>query len=98
MKRAGDGYRAPSHHSTTPALQNSVPSYPHVVFFEVLEALHEIHGEARGDGAVDHAMVIGEADWQHQPRFDLIVANDGLHRPAAETEDSHLWLVEIGRA
>ena len=90
MKRAGVGRRAPSHHSTTPALQHSVPSYPHIVFFEVLEALHEIHGETRGDGAVDHAMVIGEPDWQHQPRLDFIVAHDGFRRPAAKAKDRHL--------
>src|ERR1035437_8527145 len=67
LKRWSDGKysRAPPQHSNTPTLQRSARSYLHVIFFEVLESLHQLHDEARGGSAVDHAMVIGKAQRQH---------------------------------
>src|ERR1035437_678867 len=97
MPRAGNGCRSSSQHSTAPPPRYSERSYLHIGFFEVLEALHQIDGEARRGSAVDHAMVIGKAHRQHQSRLDLVVAHDGLHRPAAQPEYGHLWLVHDWR-
>src|SRR5208283_3357343 len=97
MRRIGNGYRVPPQYSSTPPLQRSGSSYPYIGLFEVLEGLHEIHRETRGDSAVDHAMVIGKAQRQHQSWLDLVVADDGLHRPAAQTKDGHLRLVHNRR-
>src|ERR1035441_1553476 len=97
MTRANDRHSVPSHYSTSPSLQPSTRSYLHILFFEVLESLHQLHGEARGGGAVDHAMVIGKPHRQHQSWLDLVLADDGLHRPAAQAEDGHLGLVHDRR-
>ena len=93
MQRSASRHCAPSHHSTTPILQHPALSYPHIFFSEVLEAMHQLHGETRGGSAVNHAVIIGKANRQHQPGFDLAVADDSLHRPTAQAEDRYLRLV-----
>ena len=48
----------------------------------VCEHRDEMRDEARGSGAVDHAMVVGQRQRQHQPRHELAAVPDRLHRRA----------------
>jgi hypothetical protein len=42
-------------------------------------------------------MIVGKANGQHQSRLNLVVSDDGLHRPAAQAEDGYLRFVHDRR-
>src|SRR5690606_38258241 len=56
----------------------------------VAEQLCEVGGEARRRGTVDHPVVVGQRQRQHQPRLELVAVPDRFHRRPGDAQDRHL--------
>ena len=57
----------------------------------------QVRREARGERAVDDAVVVGERQRDHQPRHELAPVPDRLHRRARDAEDRDLGRVDDRR-
>src|ERR1041385_1841775 len=68
----------------------------------LLDGLHDPTQEAHGVGAVNHAVIVGEREWQQLPRLELPVSPHGLDDAARDPEERDLGPVddrrEIGAA
>src|SRR5690606_17641290 len=54
---------------------------------QVAEQLRQVGGEARGGGAVDHAVVVAQRQRQHQPRLEGLAVPDRLRLRLRHAED-----------
>jgi hypothetical protein len=64
---------------------------------EVAEDLAQVHVEAGRSGAVDHAVVPGQAQRQHQARLEGLAVPHGFHGALAHTQNGHFRGVDDGR-
>src|SRR4249920_2432581 len=71
----------------------SLKEEPAVVF----EQVTQLPGETGGQRAVDHSMVVGQRDRQHEPGDELRSIPDGGHLGPHHTENGHLWCVDDRR-
>src|SRR5690606_14628732 len=63
----------------------------------VAEQLREIGGEARRGGPVDHAVVVGQRQRQHESRLELLAVPDRLHGRLRHPEDGNFRRVHDRR-
>ena len=54
---------------------------------QVREQLAQIGIETCSRGAVDHAVVVRQRQWQHQARCELFAVPDRLHRALGQAQD-----------
>src|SRR4051812_47214843 len=64
---------------------------------QVAEHLREVRAEARALGAVDHAVVVGQAQRHHEPRDELGPVPHGSALGLGHAEDRHLGRVDERR-
>src|SRR3954471_47137 len=64
---------------------------------QVGEHLHEMRAEARALGAVDDAVVVGQAERDHQPRAELAAVPHRLRRRLRDAQDRDLGRVDQRR-
>src|SRR5690349_5548387 len=64
---------------------------------DVAELVGEEGGKARGERAVDHAVVIGERQRQHQPRRELLAVPHRLHLRLGNAQDGDFRRVDDRR-
>src|SRR4051812_38524300 len=64
---------------------------------QVGEHLHEVRAEARALGAIDHAVVVGQAERDHQPRAEVAAVPNRLHRRLRDAQDRDLGRVDQRR-
>ena len=52
--------------------------------------VHDVKHKPHGRAAVDHAVIVGQRQRQHQARLDFSVAHHRFQRAAAQAEDGRL--------
>ena len=86
----GTSSKSPMSGTFTSRVTSSAPS-------QVGEHGRQVRREARGERAVDDAVVVGERQRDHQPRHELAAVPDRLHRRARDAEDRDLGRVDDRR-
>src|SRR5437879_9569682 len=83
--------------TTSSVLRGSMKLNLNIAFVEVFDGLEEVHGEAGGDGTVNHSVVVRQAEGQHHAGFDGVVPDHRFKRALAQAENGDFGFVDDGR-